>query len=497
MLPGQIAEPVIPEDVPFRNDKLDREPTADFLTDLLCSAEGPYVMSLNAPWGTGKTTFVKMWKQKLINDGYSALYFNAWENDFADDPLIAFIDAIDVLVDEQSGGSKTEALKDAGGKILKQVAPLGLHLLTAGVLSGNEFDDGFGELLADQKDNIANALIQGGGDLVKAHQQKKGAIEAFRHELQTFVEELQDNAGEDEHAPLFFFVDELDRCRPDFAVELLERIKHLFNVPGIIFILVTNPDQLRHSVKAMYGQGMNAKGYLRRFVDLDYTLPDPEPGAFAGFLFEKYGLGEFSIATHWGRRSESAGGDEANLLLQVAGWSCHVFNLKLREQKQYFARLALIRSVLENRQSIPLPAWALLAFLVALRKKREDLYMDIHSSKSKHEEVDQVIANFESWVNGSGWASSDVLPAAIDIVYCNGFNEYNSYLDTVERWRRETRSNSQQEVNFYRLGGKDKSLNELKSRKAYLEHVDVLKRLVDKIDQKLISLIELAAPVQQ
>lgn len=490
MLPGQIAEPEIPEDAPFRNDKLDREPTADFLTDLLRSAKGPYVMSLNAPWGTGKTTFVKMWKQKLLNDGYSALYFNAWENDFADDPLIAFIDAIDALVDEQGGSSKTRALKNAGSELFKRAAPLGIRLLTAGVLSGDEFEDGLAELFADQEDNIANALIEGGGDLVKAHHQKKGAIETFRQELKTFVENLQDPSnGEEESAPLFFFVDELDRCRPDFAVELLERIKHLFNVSGIVFILVTNPDQLRHSVKAMYGQGMNAKGYLRRFVDLDYTLQDPEPGVFASFLFEEYGLGEFSIPTHRGRSSKPAGEDEANLFRQVTAWSCHVFDLKLREQKQYFARLALIRSVLDNRDSIPLPAWAFLAFLIALRKKREGLYRDIRSGRSKHEEVDQIIAKSESWSSQSESALSCLLRAAIDMSYCESLHEHNSYLKSVQDWRESS--------SFTRLSGKEKDLSEVKSRGPYLRHLDDLKRLTGKFDQRVINLIELSASAGQ
>lgn len=484
MLPGQIEEPVIPEGAPFDNDKLNREPTADFLTDLLRSAEGPYVMSLNAPWGTGKTTFVKMWKQKLVNNGYSALYFNAWENDFADDPLIAFIDAIDGLVNEKSGGSKTEALKSAGGKILKQVAPLGVRLLTAGMLSGNEFGDGFGELLAGEKDNIADALIEGGGDLINDHKQKKGAVETFRQELQDFVEELETRKEDEEHAPLFFFVDELDRCRPDFAVELLERIKHLFNVPGIIFILVTNPDQLRHSVKAMYGQGMNAKGYLRRFVDLDYTLPDPEARVFAEFLFNKYGLGDFSIPTHQVGSSKPADDHEVDLLLQVTAWSCHVFNLKLREQKQYFARLALIRSVLEKRESIPLPAWALLAFLVALRKKREDLYRDF--GKSKHEEVDQIIA--ES--GRASWRVSCILHAAIDVAYCEGWDEYDSFQSSAieQDWK--------ESAAFTRLGGENKTLSEIERHRPYSSHLDNLRRLVGEINRKVIDLIELAAPAQ-
>ena len=71
-------------------------------------------------------------------------------------------------------------------------------------------------------------------------------------------------------------IDELDRCRPSYAVELLEVAKHLFEVEHIVFVLAINRAQLAHSIRALYGIGFDADGYLRRFVDVDFVLPEPD-----------------------------------------------------------------------------------------------------------------------------------------------------------------------------------------------------------------------------
>ena len=72
---------------------------------------------------------------------------------------------------------------------------------------------------------------------------------------------------------MIFFIDELDRCRPNFAIELLEVIKHLFYIDNFIFIISIDKDQLSYSIANIYGHNMDTEGYLRRFFDLDYTLP--------------------------------------------------------------------------------------------------------------------------------------------------------------------------------------------------------------------------------
>lgn len=75
---------------------------------------------------------------------------------------------------------------------------------------------------------------------------------------------------------MIVIVDELDRCRPTYAVELLEIVKHLFNVPGIVFVLGVDRGQLASSAAKVFGTGVDADGYLRRFIDLECALPEPD-----------------------------------------------------------------------------------------------------------------------------------------------------------------------------------------------------------------------------
>ena len=82
----------IPEDNPFVNDKLERAHLCSVLTDVVSFyGQSGCVLALNGEWGSGKTTFVKMWRQVLNNNGFKTLYFNAWASDYTEDPLMALI----------------------------------------------------------------------------------------------------------------------------------------------------------------------------------------------------------------------------------------------------------------------------------------------------------------------------------------------------------------------------------------------------------------------
>jgi predicted KAP-like P-loop ATPase len=100
---------------------------------------------------------------------------------------------------------------------------------------------------------------------------KGSGIDSFRINLEKLAHEIATKEGG--ASPLVFFIDEMDRCRPDFAIALLERIKHLFNVNRVVFVLAVDRAQLNESVKALYGLNANPDGYLRRFIDLAYSLP--------------------------------------------------------------------------------------------------------------------------------------------------------------------------------------------------------------------------------
>jgi predicted AAA+ superfamily ATPase len=76
---------------PFEQDKLERKPDVDNVSVLLRNISSPIVLSVNAPWGAGKTTFLEMLHADLLNNGCRSIYFNAWQTDFANDPLLAFL----------------------------------------------------------------------------------------------------------------------------------------------------------------------------------------------------------------------------------------------------------------------------------------------------------------------------------------------------------------------------------------------------------------------
>jgi predicted KAP-like P-loop ATPase len=100
----------IPTEDPFRNDLLKRKQSAELLTELVRSTNDPLVLCINAEWGNGKTTFLKMWRKLLINSGFNTLYFNAWENDIAEDALVSLIGELEVGIEELSL-EKTKAKK--------------------------------------------------------------------------------------------------------------------------------------------------------------------------------------------------------------------------------------------------------------------------------------------------------------------------------------------------------------------------------------------------
>jgi predicted KAP-like P-loop ATPase len=103
----------IPPTDPFKNDLLSRKITAEQLTEILKSFDEPLVLCINSPWGNGKTTFIKMWREYLKQDGFKTLYFNAWENDYSEDALVSLIGELSASMGElKLTGQKARKFKD-------------------------------------------------------------------------------------------------------------------------------------------------------------------------------------------------------------------------------------------------------------------------------------------------------------------------------------------------------------------------------------------------
>lgn len=358
----------VPPEDPFAEDKLARREHAEFLEQMLGNIQEPLVMAVDAPWGSGKTTFILMLKAFLEQKEFRCLYFNAWETDFTDNPLVSFIGEMSTGIDLNNlgGKNKTNAqeylnkAKEYGADIVKRTLPLGLKLLTSGVVN---LDSSAEQALSDFTKNLAQ-------DAIAEYEADKSTINKFKEKLESFVNELRISQGESPK-PLIFFIDELDRCRPIYAIELLEKIKHLFNIKGIIFVLALDKIQLKHSIKSVYGIGMNVDGYLKRLIDLDFNLPKPSSKQYSPFLFERMNLLEVFQG-----RSTSEGHPNAikNQMLDMFAWFVDIFNFSLRDQEHcfYLLKLAIWSTPKENYIYGPY-----LIALISLKIHNPDLYRNL------------------------------------------------------------------------------------------------------------------------
>ena len=264
----------IPPGNPFKNCKLGREKYAKVLTGIVSTYSDGFVLAVNNEWGTGKTTFVKMWQQQLENQNFKTRYFNAWENDYNSNPLAALISELKMPTHDFTNTDLDSVLKKAA-VVSKSVLPA-----FAKALASRYFDT---ELITDAFKNTTEAASEIFKEQISEHEKKKKGLIEFRNEIEKYLSKYSDGK------PLVFIIDELDRCRPDYAVEVLETVKHLFSVSGIVFVLSIDKQQLCNAVKGFYGSHeINADEYLRRFIDLEFVIPSPTTGDYCKYLYEYF-----------------------------------------------------------------------------------------------------------------------------------------------------------------------------------------------------------------
>lgn len=264
----------IPENNPFENDKLRRAEFAQSLTNIVANYKDGFVMSLNGPWGTGKTTFLKMWEAQLKNKGYNTILFNAWENDYDNDAFLALFAEVKKNLESKLGESSINL------KNLVSKANVFFKPITKAVASGL-LKKAMGINIEDLTEEIA-AVGSGLSDTlhksIEEYAARKESVKDFQSLLKDCVgfgkfNTVESDKKEKVFKPLIFIIDELDRCRPNYAVEVLETIKHLFAVDGIVFVLGIDKKHLISSIKGVYGsQDIDGQEYLRRFIDLELNL---------------------------------------------------------------------------------------------------------------------------------------------------------------------------------------------------------------------------------
>jgi len=328
----------IKQENPFANCKLGRQKYSNILTNIINSYPYGFVLALNNKWGSGKTTFVKMWEQDLKNNSFQTLYFNAWENDFENYPLTALMGELNTLTTKKTEPEFKKVLKNAS-TITKHIAPI----IAKAIADKYIHTEGVKEAIIGVTKGLSGVFE----NEVNEYEKKKKSISDFRQNLSEFI------ANTNEGKPLIFIIDELDRCRPNYAVSILEQIKHFFSVPNIVFILSIDKEQLGNAIKGVYGSDhIDAEEYLRRFIDIEYSIPEPEVDIFYNYLYDYFQYDEFFQSPERLKYPELKS-DKSNFL-ETCKLLFSNAKIPLRQQEKIFAhsRLAL-RSFVSNMYVTP------------------------------------------------------------------------------------------------------------------------------------------------
>lgn len=290
--------------VGWSDDLLDRRSDSLFLIDFLIrkiaergrrGGTKSFVLNIDAGWGQGKSYFLENMKTTLEEQQHVVAYVNAWTDDHADDPLIAVMAAIETAVKNKSAVKTKQPLNkltQIGGQLAAATVK-GLIKQAANRYLG---EDALAEISEAVGGGATEALKSAGEEASKKagelyDSEGKALFEKFHVGQRTITEFRKQLARvvasfkEDTKRPLFILIDELDRCRPTYAVALLERVKHLFDVDDIVFVMATDTDQLKHSIGALYGLNFAAGRYLLRFFDQTYRFESVSVGKFVAQQF--------------------------------------------------------------------------------------------------------------------------------------------------------------------------------------------------------------------
>jgi hypothetical protein len=303
------------------------------------------------------------------------VYFDAFENDYQKDPFLALASEMYQLISDQDAEKKSEfkekAIK-AGKSLARGAIKLTVRAVTAGLVDSSAVDTvekDISNLVADQVDDLVKARFENA-------QKDKLALKAFKEHLSTFATE-QGNG-----VPIVFIIDELDRCRPDFALELLEQVKHLFSVKGITFLLVTNRVQLEQSIKAKYGES-DPVNYLHKFINVWLTLPRTT-GRYNdhGYRYLQYALLEMS-----GENRSTNLRECENVLVEVVQY----YQPSFREIERILSYFSLLNNML-NRDMYSEDYQSVIAIVCYLKVCKPDTLMPVNG-KLSYEQI-ATAANF-------------------------------------------------------------------------------------------------------
>ncbi len=217
------------------------------------------VIAIDGDWGVGKSWFgIHLKKLIECEDEFRAMWIDAFEADWDDDPVLTLIAVIASELPDEDRQNFFNSISPLVAKAIPSAVKLTAKVAAKIAGVNEDLADGIGEIFKDSGEEVIRKKLD---ELAT----RKKTLEYLKSSISACV-------AKSKGAKVVVFVDELDRCSPAYAVRLLERLKHLFDIDGVVFILLWHRRQISKAVEAFYGSGTDGAMYLDKFVDYPLSL---------------------------------------------------------------------------------------------------------------------------------------------------------------------------------------------------------------------------------
>ena len=352
-------------------DVLNRHGDIELLISIVNSInEKPFVLSINAPWGSGKTWLLKELKKKLESLEIKVMYYNVWENELISDMIASFIGEIYSFLKMNCFAFQNDENKKKFEHILLTFCKL-FSAAIAKKLTGIPIDitsisnysesisKGIESLLVYEIDNVL---------------QKKDTIQKFRENLGYYSKEMY----KDKIKPFVIMIDELDRCSSKYVISFLEMIKHFFDIENIFFIIAIDKNQINESIIKEYGENTNVDGFLRKIIDMQYSIE-------LSSITEYYFIAQKMLDLN--NRRDDKIEPELQIMLQA-------FNLSIRDIEKLILNIQIAYLLYPEKDTRSIH-YLLILFLSLLKIKNNRLYNTIQKKeKTIFQIFEEIIAKY-------------------------------------------------------------------------------------------------------
>ncbi len=250
------------------DDILGRLETARGIKSLISSTNQPVSILLDGNWGSGKSTFLRK-LGALMDDDFHVIKFDAFALDYHSDAFVALTGEIIAHVQRRFGEDDQRRIEfiTKSKKVARVLFRVGTKVATAGVLSATDL----GEIGDEIVSSIGSEMHSAGAEILQQRENERSAFQSFGTALSQLQTPISSKDVE-KKKKIVILIDELDRCRPDFALDIIEKAKHFFNVDGVSFLFALNRDQFSHAVCGRYGSDFDATTYLQKFFEIEISL---------------------------------------------------------------------------------------------------------------------------------------------------------------------------------------------------------------------------------